>query len=516
MPASAETKTSPRRRWKATALSQYAMAVTVVLLVSLANCSLKPIVGVHATALIYLLAVVVLALFVGRGPVFLAATLSALIWDYYFLPPVFEFRVTTFEDGALVVTYFVVALVLGELMSRTREQEEARRQGEVRATALYVLTRELAALTDLDVTLPKVVRQMREIFDAEITLVLEGSPKRLAADAHPSSSFEMNAAERKAAVRVFEYGQWAGQFTGNPMAAQALYAPLVTGEAIVGVVGLKFNQSASPTTIQRELLIAFAQQIALALDRIRLRETSERARLLAESERLSKTLLNSISHEIRTPIAAIKSATGNLAELSEPPLSEPQHAMLAEIHEANDRLDRLVGKVLEIARLESGSVKPKATLCDVTDLIHMAVKETRKELAQHKLTVDIAPGLPLVPMDFVLTQQTLTNLLSNAAFHTPAGTAIQLTARADGGKLTFVVADEGPGIPAESLPRVFEKFYRGTNAAAGGTGLGLSLVKGFIEAQGGTVHVQNRATKGAAFTLCLPLAKLPETENQPT
>ncbi|MGA2175088.1 MAG: ATP-binding protein [Verrucomicrobiota bacterium] len=229
------------------------------------------------------------------------------------------------------------------------------------------------------------------------------------------------------------------------------------------------------------------------------------AEVLAESERLSKTLLDSISHEIRTPLAVIQSATAYMAEFEKSDFSASQKAMIAEIQEATERLNRLVGKVIEITRLESGHVKPKFESCEVNDLIQMAEGETRKELAQHKLTIEIAPDLPQVPMDFELMLHSLTNLLSNAAFHTPAGTEVQLSVKVEAGTLLLIVADRGPGIPPESLPHLFEKFYRAPSARTGGTGLGLSLVKGFAEAHGGQVTAENRATGGAAFTIRLPL-----------
>jgi two-component system sensor histidine kinase KdpD len=232
---------------------------------------------------------------------------------------------------------------------------------------------------------------------------------------------------------------------------------------------------------------------------------AEQAQRVAESERLSKTLLNSMSHEIRTPLAVIKTATGQLLELDGQELNGAQKAMIAEVQEAVERLNRLVGKVLDSTRLEVGRVKPRLSPCDIGDLIHVAVKEVRKELAQHKLTVEIAAGLPLMNADFVLLQESLMNLLSNAATHTPAGTAVKVSAHADISDLVLSVADNGAGIRAEDLPRVFEKFYRGAAASTGGTGLGLSLVKGFVEAQGGTVKAANRAEGGAVFTIRLPL-----------
>jgi two-component system sensor histidine kinase KdpD len=270
-------------------------------------------------------------------------------------------------------------------------------------------------------------------------------------------------------------------------------------------MGLNFNRPSPPRIQQRQLLDAFARQIALALDRQRLDNESEQAKRLAESERLSKNLLNSMSHEVRTPLAAIKSATSHLLELEGRDLSSPQQALVAEIQEAVERLDRLVGKVLDSTRLESGRVKPKLSPCDINDLVHVAVKETRKEMARHKVTVEIASGLPLVNADFVLLQEALMNLLSNAAFHTPAGTAIKVSAHADNSDLVLSVSDSGPGLHPDSLSRVFDKFYRAPTAPTGGTGLGLSLVKGFVEAQGGKVKAANRIEGGALFTIRLPL-----------
>lgn len=337
-------------------LLEYGIVVAAMLAVSVLNIILNPLVGVHATALIYLLAVVLLGLFVQRGPVLLAALLSAVVWDYFFLPPVFAFRVSHFEDALLLGMYFVVAITLGQLTTRIRAQQEAERN----------------------------------------------------------------------------------------------------------------------------------------------------AQIIAESERLGKTLLDSVTHEIRTPIAAIKSAAGNLLEFQDVQLSGSQKAMVAEIHEAIERLNRLVGNVLDVTRLDSGHFRPKISSCDVRDLVQVAVKETRIDLAEHPLTVDVQPNVPLVaPMDFVLTQQAMMMLLSNAAFHTPPKTPVSLRVWREAQELLFEVSDSGPGISEESLPRVFEKFYRAPNAKAGGTGLGLSLVKGFVEAQGGRVDVRNVRSGGAAFTIRL-------------
>jgi two-component system, OmpR family, sensor histidine kinase KdpD len=334
-------------------------------------------------------------------------------------------------------------------------------------------------------------------------MLLLSSSGRLAF--HPASSFDVPEEEDGIATWVFERGQAAGKFTTNFPSATALYLPLSAHGDKTGVMGLALRESSPPSLHQRILLDAFSEQIAVVIQRHQMREISEKAKLLAESERLGKTLLNSISHEIRTPLTVIQSATTNMVDHGGSELSPSQKAMVAEIQEATERLNRLVGKVLDMTRLESGRLKPKFEPCDVSELLLMAEGETRKELAEHKLKVDVGPDLPLVRMDFELMLHALTNLLSNAASHTPAGTEVMLCAKVEDGAMLFIVADLGPGIPAEALPHLFEKFYRAPNARTGGTGLGLSLVKGFVEAHGGEVSVENRVAGGAAFTIRLPL-----------
>ena len=277
----------------------------------------------------------------------------------------------------------------------------------------------------------------------------------------------------------------------------------------MGVLSLRFRDAAGLAPEQRDLIEAFVRQIALVVDRQRLREAEQQAKLVAESERLGKTLLNSISHEIRTPIAAISSAASGLAGTKGAASMEFQRAMVGEIQEAATRLNRLVGNLLDMTRLESGHVKPKLDWCDVADLIQVTVKAMANELARHHLTVEVAPGLSLIRIDFVLMQAALMNLLLNAAVHTPPGTAVKVSAAVEDKALALTVADCGPGLPADAIERVFDKFYRAPTAPAGGTGLGLSIVKGFVEAQGGQIKAENRAGGGALFTIRLPLGEPP-------
>jgi two-component system, OmpR family, sensor histidine kinase KdpD len=510
----AEGEPAPVRRPRAPRLEAsdiraYLVAFGVVAGVTGLNALLQRELGYQPLALIYLLSVVVLAMFVGRGPTLAAATLTALLWDFLFVPPLLTFRISGATDTMLFFTYFVVALAMGHLAARLRAQQKAERRREERATALFLLTRELANASDFADLLAIVVREVGKAFEAEVALSLPEETPEAPLTAYFASTWALSEKEQSVAAWAFGHRQPAGRGTATLPASEGLHLPLMAGERAVGVLSLRFKDAAPLTTAQRDFIDTFIRQIALVLDRQRLRDAEQRTRLLAESERLSKTLLNSISHEMRTPITAIASAASSLDESGEPKPREFRQAMLEEIQQAAGRLNRLVGNLLNMTRLEAGYVKAKLDWCDAGDLVQVTLKESEKDLARHRLTVEVAPGLPLVRMDFVLTQQALSNLLLNAATHTPPGTSVQLKVAAQDKTLVMTVADHGPGLAPETVGRIFDKFYRAPAAAAGGTGLGLSIVKGFIEAQGGRVEAANRPGGGAAFTLRLPLGEPP-------
>ncbi|MGD0258763.1 MAG: sensor histidine kinase KdpD [Verrucomicrobiota bacterium] len=473
------------------------------------NAILQQWLGYQSLALIYLLSVVVLAMFVGRGPTLAAATLTALLWNFFFVPPIFTFRITGITDVMLFCTYFVVALAMGHLAARLRAQQAAERRREQRATALYLLTRELAQASDFADLLAIIIREVGKATQAEAALSLPAETQSAPLTPYFASTWAMPEKEQSVASWAFLHRQPAGRGTDTLPSAEGLHLPLLAGDRAVGVLSLRFRDPALLRADQRDLLDAFVRQIALVLDRQRLRDAEQQAKLVAESERLSKTLLNSISHEIRTPIAAITSAASSLSEARHGGAGDFEQTMVGEIQEAARRLNRLVGNLLSMTRLESGHVKANLDWCDVADLVQVTLKDIGKDLAQHKVTVGMATGLPLVRMDFVLMQQVLTNLLLNAAVHTRPGTAVQVNAAIEADTLALSVADNGPGLPPDALPLIFDKFYRAPAAPAGGTGLGLAIVKGFVEAQGGQVKAENRPSGGAVFTVRLPLAKPP-------
>jgi len=444
----------------------------------------------------------VLALFFGRGPVLLAGGLSALVWNFFFLPPRHTFVIARAEDGILFVLYFAVAIVLGQLVSRIRAQEIAERHREERATALYQLSRELAQAGTRDEVVWQLTAEINRVFHTPAAVLLPG---KTGLAVHPDSPLALTEKEIHVAEWAFQHRQAAGHFTDNLPGADALHLPLASERAQLGVLSVS-PPGATLTLAQRDLLEAYARQAALVLDRVALRANAEQSKLVAESERLSNALLNSISHELRTPLAVITSATNSLATHQN---GEPQTALIAEIQEASARLNRLVGNLLDVTRLESGHVQPRLEWHDPADVIQTTVRTLQRELAGRTLRLEIEPGLPLAHLDFTLMQQALSNLLLNAVMHTRAEAAISLQAQKTGKEFVIRVADDGAGLPPELLPRIFEKFVRAQDAPTGGSGLGLAIVKGFVEAQGGTITAENKLSGGAVFTIRLPQSEAP-------
>ena len=500
--ADSDQATARRALWRLPAEAewpQYLNAVGYVTIVTLLNLAIQSFVGHRSVGLTYLTMVVLLAMFLNRGPVYLAATLSALLWNYLFLPPRFTFRVTNVEDAMMFAMYFIVALGMGHLISRIRAKERMDRRREERSTAMYLLTLELGDASTWEEIERAVVSNVERSFKVEASLLLTDSQGKL----------QGNLPERElaAAVWAHEHVQPAGRFTDTLPMNEAMYLPLHAKGSPFGVLRLLWRQNSPPTIEQRTMLDGFQRHISLVVDRQRLREAKAQSHLLAESERLSQSLLNAVSHELRTPIAAIETAaSGWQPELPR----EVQNSLMTEIRQASHRLGRLVANLLDMARLESGRVTPRVDWCDLSDIINAALKRVDAEMAHREVPVHIPQGFPLIKVDSRLIEQALVDLLLNAAMYTPVGTPVDISASVEEDRIAVTVADRGPGLSAEALPRIFDKFYRAPGAAAGGTGLGLSIVKGFVEAHGGGVRAANRPAGGAAFTIELPLQEPPK------
>ncbi len=498
----------PQTGWR-----QYVGVLGVVALATLLNLALLPFISYQAVALLMLLVVMVLPLYFGRGPVIIAAGLSAMLWDLLFIPPRFTFYISKLEDVLLFGLYFVIALVAGSLTAQLRSQQQLLRRREERTRSQYALVRDLARLEGPDLVVRTAVDHLGRDFDADVLIVLATDAGRLSDRAHPASTYPYDAKEQGAAAWTFMHQRSAGRSTDTLPTAAGTYWPLRVPGRNVGVVGLKLRSAPTLPVEQGSFLEAVLSQIALAIEHEQLGEAREHATLLAESERLYKTLLNSVSHELRTPIAAITGATSTLRTVPDEQVAT-RETLVNEIQQAAERLNRLVENLLDMSRLESGMLRIRSDWCDVSDLIAVIAQRVRPLFVDHELIVDVAPDLPLVRLDYVLIEQALLNLLHNAAAYTPPGTRVRLTAFRDGDHLAVVVADRGPGLPAEALERVFEKFYRVQGAVAGGTGLGLSIARGIVEAHGGTLTAETRARGGARFIMRLPLSAPPTTPEE--
>lgn len=460
---------------------------------------LTSIVGYESIGLLYLLAVIALSLRVGRWPVITAGVVSALSWNFLFMPPLFTFVLAKFEDGMLFATYFVVAMIAGQLTARIRAQERNERIREERAMALFHLTRTLAEARTLNDAVSAALRQVDRLFDAKTVLLLHDSDGLCP---HSAGSFALDDKERGVAEWVFAQRRVAGRFTDTLAASAGYYMPLLRSDRAIGILGVRVSPSAQLTLAQRDLLEAFARQLALSIEQEHLREASAREKVLVESEKLHRTLLDSVSHELRTPLAVISSSLESLPEAT-PALRKE---LTSEARTAARRLNRLVGNLLDQTRLESGVLKPKLDWCDPRDLVNAAIEDVSDTLAGHPLEISIPAEMQPVRADFALTVQALANLLLNASRHTPAATPVFITAGVDrsGTRAFFTVADRGPGFPPGMRERLFKKFERGGVTRSGGLGLGLSIVRGFVLAQSGEIVVGENPGGGAVFTIYLP------------
>jgi two-component system, OmpR family, sensor histidine kinase KdpD len=485
---------------------QYAVAGAIALGVAAACFPFGQFIGSHTVSLVLLLTVAILPLVFGMGPVLLAATLSALAWDFLFIPPLFTFSVARFEDVLTLIMYFCIALVSGILTTRARTQARAVRLREERAIALYTLSRDLSIARTKDAVAAAAVANVKKHFNAEVVLLLGQTDGDIFTGPHAASSLQIDEKEFAVAAWVYWNEKKAGRFTDTLPSARASYYPITGPRYPLGVLGVRPSQENELSIDQETLLENFIQQIASAIERETLNEITQRAVVVEESERLYKTLFNSISHEIRTPLSAILGATEALLEMKTPEDPSVRDGLVGEIHEAGERLNRLVENLLDMTRLESGLFAPKKDWCDVRDLFNSAIAKTSRELKACRVTIEVPSEIPLIKLDFALMEQVLTNLLINASLYTPRGSEITLKASTGAGECILEVSDNGPGLPSDALERIFDKFFRVPGSKTGGTGLGLSIARGFVEAQKGSIRAENRPGGGLSFIIRLPLS----------
>jgi two-component system sensor histidine kinase KdpD len=513
-----DSRPVPPRPWQAqTSWPPYAYALASVAICTGIAWAMFPYFAFSNLIMVYLLGVIVVATRYGRGPSLLASLLSVGAFDFFFVPPYFTFAVSDTQYFITFSVMLIVAVVISGLATRIRDQAVSARERERRMAALYAMSRELASTRGVQGLLAAAIRHITEVFRARVAVLLPGPDGRLDGAGALGAEFPMDTSEVAVSQWVYDHGQVAGQGTDTLPGASGLYVPLLGSRGTVGVLGLRPNDPRSlQTPEQLHQLETFASQTALAIERARLAEEAEQAQVRAETERLRNSLLSSVSHDLRTPLASITGAASTLLDNEARLDAATRRDLLEALHEEADRLNRLVQNLLEMTRLEAGALVPHTAWHSVEEVVGAALGRFGKSLAERPVTTRIPAELPLVPMDDVLIEQVLINLIDNAIKYTPPGTPIEVSAEETGGAVMVEVADRGPGLPPGEERLIFEKFHRTDPApSVRGAGLGLAICQGIIHAHGGRIWAENRAGGGVALRFSLPLKDLPPRLGDP-
>lgn len=496
---------SPSFNWRA-----YLFSAGLVLLATLAGLPLRSFINPTNLVMLYLAVVMVTAVWQGRRPAIIASLLSVIAFDVVFVPPYYTLVVADAEYLLTFTGFLGVGLVIGSLAARAREQALAAHQREAQTTALLELSQKLTVVSALDTIAQTAVHHIQHTFNNDAALFLpDKTGERLAVYA-ATATIHLEADDYAVADWVFRHGQSAGRYTNTLAGVNGYYLPLRTSGQMIGVMAVEFSPDypAALADEQQRLLTSFASQIALALAKAYLSEQARQARLLEETEKLQTTLLNSISHDLRTPLASITGALSSLLDDADLLTAAAQHDLVHTAWEQSLRLNRLVGNLLDMTRLEAGAMKVVRQPYDVQELVGATLAQMPNRLHGRVVRRAIPDDLPPVAIDLTLMMQALMNLVDNAVKYAPPDEPIEIEGYQEQQEVIVAVKDRGLGLPEAELARIFSKFFRLSPGGIGGTGLGLSIAKGIVEAHNGRIWAQNRPGGGAVFSMALPIAHL--------
>lgn len=496
-----------RRSLRSTSdVSGYAYASLGVLIATAVAWSMSPYFAAANLIMMYLIAVIVIAIRWGRGPSVLASILSVAAFDFFFVPPYFSFAVSDIQYLLTFGVMLVAALVISNLAVRLHQQAELARYRERRTGVLYAMSRDLATHRGTGMLAQLAAKHLREVFDAQVAIFLADVEKRVQLQRGELLFFELDPKEAGVAQWVFDHSERAGLGTDTLPGASALYLPLVGSAGAIGVVAVRPKDSGlllDPE--QLHLLESLVNQVALAIERTRLSEEAQNARVRAETEHMRNAILSSVSHDLRTPLATITGAASSLAEEQSELDPAARRELSRSIYREAERLDRLLKNLLDMMRIEAGAVRLSREWHPMDEVVGAALARLEGRLRDHTVNAAFPADLPLVLVDGVLLEQVVINLVENAMKYAPSGSTIDVSASAIGREIVVEVADRGPGIPFGEEARIFDKFYRGRLAREGGVGLGLTICRGIVEAHGGRVWAENRSGGGALFRFSIPL-----------
>lgn len=456
--------------------------------------------------MMYLIAVVVIAIRLGRGPSILASIFSVATFDFFFVPPYLSFAVSDIQYLLTFAIMLIVALVISNLAGRVREQAELSRFSERRTAVLYTMSRDLATHRGTSMLAQVATNHLRQVFDGQVAIFLADDEKRVRLQRSEQLFFEFERKEAGVAQWVFDHNERAGLGTDTLPGASALYLPLVGSKGAIGVLAVRPKDTGlllDPDHLH--LLESLVNQVALALERSRLSDEAQQAHVRIETERMRNAILSSVSHDFRTPLATITGAASSLLDEGSQLNATDRLELSRSIYREADRLDRLLKNLLDMMRLEAGAIHLNKEWHPLDEIVGAALSRLEERLRNHSVRTAFPPDLPMVQLDGVLLEQVLMNLLENAAKYAPNGSVIELSASAGDREVVVEIADRGQGIPAGDEIRIFDKFYRAKPAREGGVGLGLTICRGIIEAHGGRIWAENRSGGGAVFRFALPL-----------
>ena len=488
----------------------YVVALAAVAAALAMSLVLRPSLGIENVDLLFLTAIVGVAVRYGLWPSLAATVAASLCYNFFFLPPVYTFTVTDPTNIAAFILFTVLAVVVSNLAGRGRSQTVTALQRVRSIESLYAFSRKLAGAGTLDDVLWATAHQIAAMLKVRVVLLLPDKGSIAVKGGFPPED-RLDEADLAAAKWAWEQNRPAGRDSDALPGARLLFLPMRTGRGLIGIVGICRDEEAPLLRVeQRRLLDALADQGALAIERVHLVEDIERVRRAADTDRLRSALLTSISHDLRTPLAAVLGAAAALRDLPKSLDETAKADLLATIIDESERLNRFIANLLDMTKLESGAVAPNLAPHDVGEIVGSALERAKKILTRDRVEVAIPSDLPMVAVDPVLFEQVLFNLLDNAAKYAPAGTTVRIQGWAERDAVKLEVLDQGDGIPPDDLERIFDKFHRvqkGDRVRAG-TGLGLSISRGFVEAMHGTIAAANRADRsGAVFTIALPIGQ---------
>ncbi len=479
--------------------------------------ALRQVLNVSSISMVFLIAVLATAVRVGLWPSLFACLLSVLAYNFFFLPPLYTFTIDDPENVMTLIFFTLAALAGSNLAARAREQAVAARDRARTTENLYQFSRKLAAIASLDDLLWAIAYQVATMLNVRVVILLPDAPgsETLALRGAYPPEDEMDDADMAAARWSWEANRPAGRGSDTLPGAPRLFLPLRTAKGPVAIVGIDRAAGGTDTRApvltpdERRLLDALGDQAVVSIERIHLAEDVERSRLRSETERLREAMLTSISHDLRTPLSAIVGSVSTLQSFEGKLDAEARSELLTTIADEAERMGRFVANLLDMTRLESGAMTKRQEPVDLGEVIGSTLTRAAKILGHHKVALALQAGLPLLPLDAVLLEQILFNLLDNATKYAPPGTTVTLRGWSDRAArwVELQVIDEGPGIPAELLERIFDKFFRvhAADRTGAGTGLGLAICRGFVEAMGGMITAANRSDRsGAVFSLRFP------------